>query len=164
MYDPREDIYGLGPDERQLVDADAISLPAQLANPLLSPLISDNIEEENSLCFPVYEHDGKQQDDGSSEYNKNAGLPPSPPLIVRPISQVSIERPEDDMAARMLPMRHVDYLSHDWSETDLWATWKHIVSERSAYNNSARLENASWRSWEKIRSSLKTVSPGSVKW
>jgi hypothetical protein len=164
MYDPREDIYGIGPDDGQLDGANGISLAAQLRNPLLSPFMSDTVKEENDLYFPVYEHDDKVRDDGSSECVESAGLSPSPSLIVRPISQVSIERPEDDLAARMLPVRHVDYLSHDWSEADLWATWKHIVSERSAYDNSVRLENASWRSWEKIRSNLKTISPGSVKW
>ena len=75
-----------------------------------------------------------------------------------------VEHPEDDSAIRVQPSRQVDYLSHDWIEEDVWASWKHIVSKRGAYNNSARLENASWRSWAKKRSNLRTVPPETVKW
>lgn len=164
MYDPREDLYGIGPDESERDDAKSIWPTSQSASPPLSPLILSTLEDEDGLSFPVYEHNNRDQEDQSSEHIESAAPSPNPSLIVRPISGVSIERPEDDTAARMLPVRHVDYLSHDWNEEDLWATWKHIVSERSAYNNSVRLENASWRSWEKMRRNLKTVSPGSVKW
>lgn len=86
------------------------------------------------------------------------------PAAKRSVSPDPIERPEDDTAVRVQPSRHVDYLSHDWSEEDVWTSWKHIVSKRGAYNNSARLENASWRSWAKKRSNLRTVPPESVKW
>jgi hypothetical protein len=82
----------------------------------------------------------------------------------RPVPPDPIERPEDDSAIRVQPSRHVDYLSHDWSEEDVWASWKHIISKRGAYNNSARLENASWRGWAKKRSNLRTVPPETVKW
>jgi Fungal protein of unknown function (DUF1752) len=164
MYDPREDLYGIGADEYQRDDAKSILLSSQSWSPPLSPLISSTFEDEDDLSFPVYEHDKRDEEDESSEHIDSVEPSPNPSLIVRPISQVSIERPEDDTAARMLPVRHVDYLSHEWNEEDLWATWKHIVSERSAYDNSVRLENASWRSWEKMRRNLTTVSPGSVKW
>ena len=62
---------------------------------------------------------------------------------------------------RTQPSRHVDYLSHDWREEDIWSLWKLIVSRRGDYNNSARLEHASWISvfvgafvWEVSRGTL----------
>ena len=161
MYDPREDLYGVGPDDYRLDVAGNIFLTSQSASPPLTPIVSETFNEDDDLSFPVYESHGIGDENGSSESTEPL---PTPSMVLRPMSQVLIERPEDDTAARMLPIRHVDYLSHEWSEEDLWSTWKHIVSERSAYDNSVRLENASWRCWEKTRRNLQTVSPGSVKW
>jgi hypothetical protein len=75
-----------------------------------------------------------------------------------------IERPEDDTAVCVEPVSHVDYLSHRWNEEDIWSTWKHVVSKHKVYSNSARLQNASWRVWEKVRRNLETVSPEAVRW
>jgi Fungal protein of unknown function (DUF1752) len=155
MYDPREDS---GSGDRLLNDAPRVLQTPRPASPPLTPLISEAFDEDNGLSFPVYENHKRV---GQNECTEPS---PTPSMVLRPLSQLLIERPEDDTAARMLPVRHVDYLSYEWSEEDLWSTWKHIVSERSAYDNSVRLENASWRSWEKTRRNLKTVSPGSVKW
>jgi hypothetical protein len=55
-------------------------------------------------------------------------------------------------------------LSHNWKEEDIWSSWKHIVSAKGQYNNSARLENASWRTWIKAKNKLKTVSPETLNW
>ena len=71
---------------------------------------------------------------------------------------------EDDTAVRTLPSRHVDYLSHNWKEEDIWESWKYIVSRRGDYTNSARLENASWRTWMKSKNKLRTVSPETLNW
>jgi len=62
------------------------------------------------------------------------------------------------------PSRHVDYLSHDWKEEDIWASWKYMIGNRKVYTNSARLENASWRTWVKAKNKLKTVSPEKLNW
>ena len=70
----------------------------------------------------------------------------------------------DDIALKPEPSRHVDYLSHKWNEEEVAASWKHIVSQRRAHGERSRLENASWRSWAKTRSHLKTVSPNSINW
>ena len=70
----------------------------------------------------------------------------------------------DDTAIRSEPSRHVDYLSHDWTEEDIWSSWRHIVAKRKVYKNSPRLENASWRSWAKSKYRLKTVSPEKLNW
>ena len=37
---------------------------------------------------------------------------------------------EDDTAVRTQPSRHVDYLSHNWKEEDIWSSWKFMVSKR----------------------------------
>jgi hypothetical protein len=84
--------------------------------------------------------------------------------VSRPESLDSAERAEDDTAVRPQPSTHVDYLSHNWKEEDIWSSWKHVVSRRNAYSNSARLENASWRTWTKSKNGFKTVSPESVNW
>ena len=70
----------------------------------------------------------------------------------------------DDTNLRTEPTRHVDYLSHNWREQDIWASWRHIVAKRKEYSNSIRLENASWRSWAKSRLKLKTISPETLNW
>jgi hypothetical protein len=70
----------------------------------------------------------------------------------------------DDISLAPNPSRHVDYLSHDWSEEDISATWKRLQSKRQAPNVAERLENATWRAWGKVRLKLKTVSPESFNW
>ena len=70
----------------------------------------------------------------------------------------------DDTAVQSEPTRQVDYLSYNWKEEDIWASWRHIVGHRDAYPNSVRLENASWRTWAKSIHRLKTVSPEILNW
>lgn len=89
-----------------------------------------------------------------SNSDATASIPPTPD---KPPSV-------DDTALGIQPTRHVDYLSHDWREEDIWSSWKHIVSNREDLNNAARLENASWRTWIKAKNKLKTVSPETLNW
>lgn len=70
----------------------------------------------------------------------------------------------DDTAIKEPPSRHVDYLSHDWREEDIWSSWRHIVSQRKVYGQRSRLENASWRTWAKSKYHLRTVSPETLNW
>lgn len=70
----------------------------------------------------------------------------------------------DDSFATEEPDRHVDYLSHDWREEDIWASWRYVVSRRRMYSNAVRLENASWRTWAKSKYRLRTVSPEKLNW
>lgn len=70
----------------------------------------------------------------------------------------------DDTMIREEPSRHVDYLSHDWREEDIWSSWRHIVSQRKVYGQKSRLENASWRTWAKSKYRLRTVSPEKLNW
>ncbi|KAJ4359343.1 protein phosphatase regulator [Ascochyta clinopodiicola] len=71
---------------------------------------------------------------------------------------------EDDSAVRKEPSHHVDYLSYEWREEDIWSSWRHIVEHRSVYGERSRLENASWRTWAKSQFKLKTVSPETLNW
>lgn len=70
----------------------------------------------------------------------------------------------DDTSIEDEPSRHVDYLSHDWKEEDIWSSWRYVTSRRNDYSNGVRLENASWRTWAKSKHNLKTVSPESLNW
>ncbi|KAF2707801.1 hypothetical protein K504DRAFT_383483 [Pleomassaria siparia CBS 279.74] len=95
--------------------------------------------------------------------------PPSPTEIAAPPEPpVSTPDPllmsEDDTAVRMEPSQHVDYLSYEWKEEDIWSSWRHIVEHRKVYGERSRLENASWRTWAKSQFKLKTVSPETLNW
>ena len=70
----------------------------------------------------------------------------------------------DDTAVKHEPSHQVDYLSHNWTEEDIWSSWKHIVSRRKIYGERSRLENASWRTWAKQKNKLKTVRPETLNW
>ncbi|KAL2819874.1 hypothetical protein BDW59DRAFT_151232 [Aspergillus cavernicola] len=70
----------------------------------------------------------------------------------------------DDSSVEEEPSRHVDYLSHEWREEDIWASWRYVVARREVYENSVRLENASWRTWAKLKSNLGTISPETLNW
>lgn len=71
---------------------------------------------------------------------------------------------KDDLSLYLLPSRHVDYFSHQWSKEDISASWRHLRTKEKFCKNAQRLENASWRSWAKICFDLKTISPESVDW
>ncbi|CAI5756363.1 unnamed protein product [Candida verbasci] len=72
--------------------------------------------------------------------------------------------PHDDTDLTVEPSRHVDYLSHQWDVSDIWKSWRYVISKKKNVTNAARLENASWRTWAQRRSNLKTVSPEIVNW
>ena len=81
----------------------------------------------------------------------------------RPGSPVPIKHAEDDTMVQVRPSRYVDHISHDCKE-DIWLSWKHIVSKGELYDNSMRLENATWRAWTKSKYRLKTVPPETLHW
>lgn len=72
--------------------------------------------------------------------------------------------PDDSSVQTRLPSIAVDYLSHDWKEDDVWASWKAMTKHKSELANGVRLENASWRTWAKQRGKLKTISPETLNW
>ncbi|QSS64919.1 protein phosphatase type 1 complex subunit Hex2/Reg1 [Histoplasma capsulatum] len=70
----------------------------------------------------------------------------------------------DDSSIRHGATRHVDYMTHDWKEEDIWGSWQYVVTRRILYSESSRLENALWRSWAKLKFCLSTITPGSLGW
>jgi hypothetical protein len=70
----------------------------------------------------------------------------------------------DDTSLEDEPSRHVDYLSHDWKEDDIWFSWRCVVSRGNNYSNGVRLENASWRACAKTKNNLGTISSESLDW
>lgn len=124
------------------------------------------------------EYDGPHFDRAESE----ASTPPASPAFGEDLSdehaEVSITSDTtqsdsplptptvlDDYAVQEQPTRQVDFLSHNWREEDIWASWRHIVSQRKAvYGEMSRLENASWRTWAQARNQLPMVSPATLNW
>lgn len=122
------------------------------------------LADDEGVSFPDYNGyldatDSPEELEPPPSHNSDAsitdGIPPTPD-----------DKPPsvDDTALGVQPTRHVDYLSHEWKEEDIWSSWKHIVSNRDDLNNAARLENASWRTWIKAKNKLKTVSPETLNW
>ncbi|CAK7203469.1 protein phosphatase regulator [Sporothrix eucalyptigena] len=155
----------------------SLRLPGRLGRPGYgsSPNgTDDGTEGDVAIDYPHY--------DGVSYFNPDKEYDPPSPRTASPndnntVSSTGPSRTdssdqfdlfehvaEDDTAVRAMPSRHVDYLSHNWKEEDIWESWKYIVSRRGDYSNSARLENASWRTWMKSKNKLKTVSPETLNW
>ncbi|KAG0170645.1 hypothetical protein DFQ28_000168 [Apophysomyces sp. BC1034] len=63
-----------------------------------------------------------------------------------------------------LPEVCVDYLSYDFDEFDLAASWQRVTKQKNDIVNGLRLENASWRTWAKQKNKLKTISPETLNW
>lgn len=80
------------------------------------------------------------------------------------IHRVNLPRPADDSSIEEEPSRHVDYLAHEWKEEDIWASWRYVVARREIYDHGVRLENASWRTWAKLKLNRGTVSPETLNW
>ncbi|CCF58276.1 hypothetical protein KAFR_0E01220 [Kazachstania africana CBS 2517] len=100
----------------------------------------------------------QQDNETETTPNSSSVSPPPENLLV----------PQDDNDVVREPERHVDYLSHHWEESEISNSWKYIILKKKKRDtdliNSSRLENASWRTWAKARSGLKTVSPEVVNW
>ncbi|KAJ5951463.1 uncharacterized protein N7479_009876 [Penicillium vulpinum] len=129
-----------------------IPTPEQLA---YAPM--NSISPENELILPSYEtephHNAKELED-MSDASTESHLP-----------SWTLQAPSaDDSLIEDEPSRHVDYLSHDWKEEDIWSSWRYVTSRRNDYSNGVRLENASWRTWAKAKHNLKTISPESLNW
>ncbi|KAF1999509.1 hypothetical protein P154DRAFT_523301 [Amniculicola lignicola CBS 123094] len=132
-------------------------------------------DDEDGLVFPSYAASGKarfpdEPPPPSSPVDTTPRAPPSPVDDAFAFASPSAPTPdafpvsEDDTAVRVEPSRHVDYLSHEWQEEDIWSSWRHIVTQRKVYGERSRLENASWRTWAKSQFKLRTVSPETLNW
>ncbi|CAH7686912.1 hypothetical protein PPACK8108_LOCUS21623 [Phakopsora pachyrhizi] len=95
------------------------------------------------------------------QYPYNVSMPPFAGALL-PYERSPM--PDDNDVQTRLPSRCVDYLSHDWDESDVWTSWKAMTRHKNELANGVRLENASWRTWAKQRSNLKTISPETLNW
>jgi hypothetical protein len=155
-------------------DSTAPSFSSTPASSLSLDATQENDDKDDPIAFPSYDDVGffepaeelepPLSPQNGDSYTVSPTSNSTSTTVSRPISPDPIEHAEDDSAVRSQPSRHVDYLSHNWKEEDIWSSWKLIVSKRKAYNNSARLENASWRTWAKSKNRLKTVSPETLNW
>jgi Fungal protein of unknown function (DUF1752) len=121
------------------------------------------------MQFPSFEGTKPEEDhnpgpvEEPESFLEQDTTPPHEGLHKVPSSEVP-QAVNDDQAIEDQPTRHVDYLSHDWREEDIWSSWRYIVARRNVYSNSVRLENASWRTWTKVKYNLKTISPETLNW
>ncbi|CAG9995976.1 unnamed protein product [Clonostachys byssicola] len=128
--------------------------PFTLVDYLEDHLIFPTFSQEMLVVHPediAWPADHKSSDGG---FNK----------ISRPGTPEVTVHAEDDTAVCSRPSRHVDYLSHDWKEEDIWSSWRYIVTRRGEFEHSPRLENASWRTWMKVKNNLKTISAETINW
>ncbi|QPH00364.1 hypothetical protein C2857_003831 [Epichloe festucae Fl1] len=128
------------------------------------PLLS----QEKFYLHPEFRPDDHLEPPPSPKTGNSYSVSPVDPgssgLTSGPDTPEVTEHAEDDTAVSSRPSRQVDYLSHDWKEEDIWSSWRYIISKRGEFANSARLENASWRTWMKARNNLKTISPEELNW
>ncbi|KAK4997941.1 protein phosphatase regulator, partial [Elasticomyces elasticus] len=146
--------------------------PSLMSAPAGGASLGIKYEDDEEIIFPSY--DGVHFVHHTEDFDP----PPSPKIdestesqdesattgSTRSDSPLPTPTVADDSALKHEPSRHVDYLSHDWREEDIWSSWRHIVSQRKVYGQRSRLENASWRTWAKSKYHLRTVSPETLNW
>lgn len=151
--------------------ADSASIHSYQSTPRSSGLsLQTDLTADDDIDFPNYEMQFSGSHKDSNESSQSVGDDTEVPEIstttdtTRSDSPIHTPTVADDTAIREEPSQHVDYLSHNWREEDIWASWRHIVSQRRVYGQKSRLENASWRTWAKSKYRLKTISPETLNW
>ncbi|EDO17583.1 hypothetical protein Kpol_1061p5 [Vanderwaltozyma polyspora DSM 70294] len=140
-----------------------------------NPMINDNTndmynnENDESDEYDAYDEDDYDDDDEDVEMNDLVRFSHSASVSPPAADNDNLLIPQDDNDVMREPQTHVDYLSHHWNESEISNSWKYIILKKKKRDvidsvNSARLENASWRTWAKARNNLKTVSPEIVNW
>ncbi|KAH8689205.1 hypothetical protein BGW36DRAFT_402204 [Talaromyces proteolyticus] len=142
--------------------------------PIYTPTLSSlslngtSDKEEDDLALPAFDADADSTPQSNPEpvISGNANSDAVDPLQSHPkYPGASLYKTSsDDSSIEEEPDRHVDYLSHEWREEDIWASWRYVVSRKDRYSNGVRLENASWRTWAKSKYELQTVLPESLNW
>ncbi|KAK9464669.1 hypothetical protein V1512DRAFT_293190 [Lipomyces arxii] len=146
-------------------DSTDSTVSASSASTNFSALSSTSVDSTestiiNSDFVPAFT-DSQKMSDISSQQSDAVSQTRFPPVSATPDV---VYAANDDSVIQYEPSQHVDYLSHNWQESDISSSWRYIVLRRKDVANSARLENASWRTWTKAKYNLKTVSPESVNW
>jgi hypothetical protein len=133
----------------------------------------DGDDEDHEMAFPSFDtedyfNQGKELDPPVSEVSDTQST-------TSPVTSSFQDEPQfdpssipkcagDDNSIEDEPTTQVDYLSHDWKEEEVWASWKYVTSKKDRFNDAVRLENASWRAWSKSKDNLKIISPESLGW
>ena len=120
------------------------------------PILNDDEDDDEEADDEEDYQDEAEEEGFDSPTSVNTGSPSILPTHV-----------EDDIWSERgpAPSRHVDYLSHDWQEPDIWASWRYVRKEKESFPQiAARLENASWRTWAKSMYKLKTITPEALNW
>lgn len=143
----------------------------------------DTVDEDIGFQFPVYHSSGPTSAVDDDPLDPDETLPElsrhsaksvssrddspeleTPPRNLSRTDSVTLTSIADDTAVKPQPTRHVDYLSHDWKEEEIWSSWRHIVAKRGELDNWERLENASWRTWMQAQQRLRTINPDKLNW
>jgi hypothetical protein len=122
--------------------------------------------EDGDLGFPSYEASGlptKQAQITQTSPKQDD----HPTQLAAPVIETAThlyKTPRDDQDLLPEPTSHVDYLSHEWNEEDIWLSWSYVIHRRETLANHVRLENALWRSWMKNKNHLTTMPPEALNW
>jgi len=142
--------------------------PSYTSTPASSVSLDVRIEQENEdILLPSFDMSPPEpQNDISdpSDTNLEEKIPPTSEPDKDESTLRLTGKAHDDQAVEDEPTRHVDYLSHQWREEDIWSSWRYIIARRKVYSNAVRLENASWRTWAKAKYNLSTISPEELNW
>lgn len=133
------------------------------------PLDASDESTDEDIIFPSYDDDCSLErtvkgDTLSGVESVNPSPDTHSEMSTSGRPQPAPRTASDDTAVENEPSRHVDYLSYDWREEDIWSSWRYVISRRNNYGNAVRLENASWRTWAKSKYKLRTVSPETLNW
>ncbi|QSZ33967.1 hypothetical protein DSL72_005547 [Monilinia vaccinii-corymbosi] len=173
---PSNSSISSAPSSPRTLHADSVSPPysSTPASSLSLDHCDDDEDDEDQIPFPTYDDmaycdqiedlEPPASPHGGDSYTVSPTSSSTPTISPPGSPEISHAHAEDDTALQVKPSRHVDYLSHNWKEEDIWASWKLIVSKTGEYPNRERLENASWRTWMKAKYHLRTVSPETLNW
>ncbi|KAL8947901.1 MAG: hypothetical protein Q9222_005863 [Ikaeria aurantiellina] len=171
---PSSSLPSSAPSSPHISNAQFSSSASYTSTPSSSlSLETDCAVEDEDIQFPSYTNEIPTEPERSIGTPRKPVLSQLPSPLETPLpdrkpprstSNGSSNAAGDDMDIKREPTRHVDYLSHNWKEEDIWSSWKHVTARKKAYTNSNRLENASWRTWAKSKYHLKTVSPETLNW
>ncbi|KAG0148119.1 hypothetical protein CROQUDRAFT_670098 [Cronartium quercuum f. sp. fusiforme G11] len=133
--------------------------PTQLSSSMVNPQNGSSLSSSHTSSSSATAHSSVST--VVPQYPYNVSMPPFAGALL-PYERAPM--PDDNDVQTRLPSICVDYLSHNWDESDVWTSWKAMTRHKHEMANGVRLENASWRTWAKQRSNLKTISPETLNW
>ena len=130
------------------------------------PPIDNEDDGDDEVRFSSYDYNEKLNQKGlkAQEEPEEVLSDASTEPLVDSQSWTVLTPAADDTLIEYEPLRHVDYLFHEWRNEDIWASWRYVTKHKDTYSNGLRLENASWWTWMKIKRGLGTISPDTLNW